>query len=471
MSRGSAALLSRRCSCAGTCSKCASQGHAPSGVHDTLRSPGSALTAADRSFFEPRFGHDFGKVRVHADGPAGVSALAVGAAAYTVGNHVVFAPGRYSPGTTAGRALLAHELSHVMQQGDVMPGATLPIGEPDSGVEREADRSAAAALSGAAAAPRERAAPAVMRTLIVDNPTGKIPKPDKTGVDQTNAAAFEGYFTSLSPEGNATVDATSGEVTMGDDFCPHGFFGRIWRGIKKGGALGARYGAYAAGIGALPGLLLGGLIGGIAGLFGADTEAAQKSSTPTGSTCLCDLVNSSKDWHLRFDDVGSPKTGDDAVFVPSPNSPRSYGAATVSGATEDIPAWLVLGHELCGHAWLADKKISEGDDPKEYLRHNRTVERENLIRAEHGLEARGSRLKDPYCGEAYYTEKGGPKMWEPKLDEAARKRNIEGFQRSGGLTPEMEKEINKTYLEECQERREAVFPEEAKKYTVDQRIP
>jgi hypothetical protein len=97
--------------------------------------------------------------------------------------------------------------------------------------------------------------------------------------------------------------------------------------------------------------------------------------------------------------------------------------------------------------------------------------RENLIRAEHGLEARGSRLKDPCCGEAYDTEKGGPKMWEPKLDKQTRKRNIEGFRRSGGLTPEMEKEISKTYLEECQERREAVFPEEAKQYSVDQRIP
>lgn len=89
---------------------------APASVHQTLREPGDPLPAATRSFFEPRFGHDFSKVRVHHDAAAARSARDLHAAAYTVGQRVVFADGAYSPGDSAGRQLLAHELAHVVQQ-------------------------------------------------------------------------------------------------------------------------------------------------------------------------------------------------------------------------------------------------------------------------------------------------------------------------------------------------------------------
>jgi hypothetical protein len=65
---------------------------------------------------EPRFGHDFSDVRVHADTGAAASARAVNALAYTVGRDVVFAAGQYTPSTDSGRKLLAHELAHVVQQ-------------------------------------------------------------------------------------------------------------------------------------------------------------------------------------------------------------------------------------------------------------------------------------------------------------------------------------------------------------------
>jgi hypothetical protein len=77
---------------------------------------GNGLEAADQRFFEARFHHDFASVRVHADGEAGESARTLHARAYTLGSQVFFAPGQYRPGTTAGRRLLAHELSHVIQQ-------------------------------------------------------------------------------------------------------------------------------------------------------------------------------------------------------------------------------------------------------------------------------------------------------------------------------------------------------------------
>jgi len=88
----------------------------PSIVNEVLRSPGQPLDANTRAFFEPRFAHDFNHVRMHTDGPAAESARAVGALAYTVASDVVFADGNYAPQTSMGRELLAHELSHVMQQ-------------------------------------------------------------------------------------------------------------------------------------------------------------------------------------------------------------------------------------------------------------------------------------------------------------------------------------------------------------------
>jgi len=88
----------------------------PPVVHDLLRSPGQPLDPAARRFMEPRFGHDFSRVRVHADGLATKSALAVEALAYTVGKHIVFQTNKFNPGSHEGKALIAHELAHVIQQ-------------------------------------------------------------------------------------------------------------------------------------------------------------------------------------------------------------------------------------------------------------------------------------------------------------------------------------------------------------------
>lgn len=90
---------------------------APPIVHDTLRSPGRSLDTSTRAFFEPRFGHDFSRVRVHTDVRAAESARSVRALAYTVGPNIVFASNQFSEHTSAGRRLLAHELTHTVQQG------------------------------------------------------------------------------------------------------------------------------------------------------------------------------------------------------------------------------------------------------------------------------------------------------------------------------------------------------------------
>lgn len=78
---------------------------------------GTPLPSAARAFFEPRFGRDFSQVRVHADTQAADAARSVQARAYTLGSHIVFGTGEYAPASSAGRRLLAHELTHVVQQG------------------------------------------------------------------------------------------------------------------------------------------------------------------------------------------------------------------------------------------------------------------------------------------------------------------------------------------------------------------
>jgi hypothetical protein len=99
---------------------------------------------------EPRFGHDFSHVRVHADDLAAQSARAVHARAYTVGSDVVFGQGQYTPQGLAGRRLLAHELTHVLQQraGSRSPCPSRPVIRPvirpDNRAEQEADSAAEA---------------------------------------------------------------------------------------------------------------------------------------------------------------------------------------------------------------------------------------------------------------------------------------------------------------------------------------
>ena len=114
----------------------------PPSVFEVLRSPGQPLDAGTRSWFEPRIGHDLGRVRVHTDAAAAASAGAVQARAYTVGQHAVFASGQYATRSSAGRKLLAHELVHTVQQRGVSdrPPSTLAIGPPGDAHEREADR-------------------------------------------------------------------------------------------------------------------------------------------------------------------------------------------------------------------------------------------------------------------------------------------------------------------------------------------
>jgi hypothetical protein len=102
---------------------------------------------------EPRFGRDFSDVRVHTDTKATESARAVNALAYTVERDVVFADGQYAPGTRSGRELLAHELTHVLQQSAASDAASnaLVVGETGAVAEVEAERVGRAVVSASTA--------------------------------------------------------------------------------------------------------------------------------------------------------------------------------------------------------------------------------------------------------------------------------------------------------------------------------
>jgi hypothetical protein len=89
---------------------------APASVDEALASAGRPLEPALREDMEQRFGYDFSRVRMHSGAAAEQSAREVNASAYTVGHAIVFGTGRFAPGTQVGRRLIAHELTHVVQQ-------------------------------------------------------------------------------------------------------------------------------------------------------------------------------------------------------------------------------------------------------------------------------------------------------------------------------------------------------------------
>lgn len=223
-------LLQRRCACGcggkTACSASPLSGRArrggpavPDQVEDVLRSAGEPLAAADRSDFERRYGHDFSRVRIHADARAAESARALHAQAYTVGPHVAFGAGRYAPGTRQGRALLAHELAHVVQQqARYRPDLPLELGPAHSPLEAEADR--AADTLAAPAAPRGMAAQqtvqrAGMGDLRVAEAEARKCPGTHTMADDVYASVNEAW--SKSGHGGDTVTEHGGRIVSDKD--------------------------------------------------------------------------------------------------------------------------------------------------------------------------------------------------------------------------------------------------------------
>lgn len=92
------------------------EGEAPSIVSDAIASSGTAMDHGTQSFMENRFGYDFSNVKIHTGTTATAAAKSINALAYTSGNSIVFNEGQYAPHTDTGKKLLAHELTHTIQQ-------------------------------------------------------------------------------------------------------------------------------------------------------------------------------------------------------------------------------------------------------------------------------------------------------------------------------------------------------------------
>ncbi|TQM83930.1 uncharacterized protein DUF4157 [Saccharothrix saharensis] len=145
-------------------------------VHDVVRSGGTPLDAGVREDMESRFGQDFGDVRVHTGGAAHESAKSVNAQAYTVGSNIVFQNDRYDPSSDSGRHMLAHELTHVVQQRNgpvdgTDAGGGVKVSDPSDRFEREASTNADRVMATPAPAVQREEVPA--GDEVVDEPTAQ----------------------------------------------------------------------------------------------------------------------------------------------------------------------------------------------------------------------------------------------------------------------------------------------------------
>lgn len=355
-------LLQRACACggktagSGSCSDCerkrlqrkaTSAGHAdavPAIVHEVLRAPGQPLAPGTRSYMEGRFGRSFADVRVHADARAAESAQAVEAAAYTVGRNIVFGSGRYAPEAADGRHLLAHELTHVVQQSRSAHAVqtSLTVGAPADAAEREAEQTADQVMDAHGSSIHvQQDAPAgrIRRKLKVDAAASD----DK----QTAIPQMTPLLQQLCPDFN--VDAKSGAVTA-----------KAGTGCAKGG-------------------------------FATVAGGAKK----VGCCCLCTLARAPKDWSIVVSITAAPTTSRSGVVRMTPTSGATapdlrYWSAGPTEKMVSLPPVEALGHELCGHAALMQAGAHPPDETQATSRtfsdiHDPTVKTENALAAEMSL--------------------------------------------------------------------------------------
>jgi outer membrane protein OmpA-like peptidoglycan-associated protein len=299
---------------------------------------------------EHAFHHDFVAVRVHDDRIADRSAAAVNAAAYTVGADIVFSKGRYSPATSEGRSLLHHELTHVVQQGHgtgAISSGPIHVMQ-SSGLEAEAD-SAAAESSEVRVSAGSQARPLLQRKLVVAAPATK---PAAAPAGTTNEGIVNDYLSHLCPGAASTAGTVAGGA------CP----------------------------------------------------VPVAAATPEACGCICDLVGIGDTWTINVDDADWPHTDRFAktVTAHSPYSGVTFGSWAKGPPTHrsSESGWLVLGHEMCGHARLfahGTHPTGPPDTAGGRPSHNMTVGIENKIAAEHGIppaELRGL-FADPHHGESF----------------------------------------------------------------------
>jgi hypothetical protein len=276
----------------------------------------------------------------------------VAAEAYTVGRHVVFGEGAYRPATGAGRRLVAHELTHVVQQGggDGAP-SRLPVAPAGGALESEAD---AGGASGGVAAP------SVQRKVVVN------PAAAATEINLHLASFSSGAF-STSATGELSV-AGCGVVlasTEGND-C-------VCNAINDAKRL--------------------------------YTINVAKSTVTSKPQKLWDGTTAPVPEASVFPTTTSPAK-DPVLNFPDAASDVEFGAFDPKGKAIKAPLWRILGHELCGHGVLMQTYKGDTGDR---AGHDATIDTENKIATAKGQPTRGT-YTDPRQGESFFNKKGDPKV-------------------------------------------------------------
>jgi hypothetical protein len=300
----------------------------------SLNSKGRSLSTEERKFFEPRMGYDFSGVKVHTDTAAARSAQSMNALAYTSGNNIVFNEGQYSSATDNGKKLLGHELTHVVQQKGSNERST------------------------------------IQRSITLRDPTGTPPQPaGAMGPFPSKAWTLRDWLNTLCPDGSWDVNNSTGVVSSpnANTFC--------------------------------------------AAAPTPPFNHHSLSSHPTSCGCICELTApGSRTVEIQIDEnltVGghsiplipqgegatihnsatdkvSAFTGRDPVAITGAGATNPHSGAGRNQVLPD-PAWVIFGHEVCGHARLQTglmppTQVGHSTTPEGNLT---TVDIENRIRREH----------------------------------------------------------------------------------------
>lgn len=263
-----------------------SKSKAPAVVHHATASGGHALDAKTQQTMAGRFGHDFSKVRIHTDTRAAQSAQALGANAYAVGGDIIFGERRYAPGSREGDRLLAHELTHVVQQGRHGVGDWEQSSNPGDASEQEADRAANQALSGDCVKVTAMPGAAIARSMPPipgppGLPTGNMGAYDALLEQAAQEAAASSQAATLGTAATAPIDAAAlgTAATVPVDAVALGTAATV--PVEAAGAAGL--GAEAAGAGGAAGLGAGAILPLLAaGAVGAGTGYMLANHTEVG---------------------------------------------------------------------------------------------------------------------------------------------------------------------------------------------
>ena len=345
----------------------AAPGRAPGALRDALArpTPGRPLDARTRDAMEAGFDHRFQDVRVHDDAAADALARDVHALAFTYGEDLYFRAGAYDPASAAGRRLLAHELTHVVQQ-DGADGAADAMEEPvvsapASAAEREAATAAERVAAGGAAEVSVAAAPAVQRfwnpleeagNWLGDQAYGIFGEhTDKTGANPALGAGVD--LAKAGATGMSTVQSIANFLTS--EIVPDGAGGLMEKEnplLGKGSAAGTALSVAGAGLDFLGNIAAGQGIGESAG--GAAGSFAGSKLLPSGGPV--DTAINVANTGLKA--AGAPQGVTDVSSLVADGTSSSFGSAIFGNLGRGLYNWAA------GDDKALDKQFSDIESGK-----------------------------------------------------------------------------------------------------------